>query len=156
MSLAASPPGPGQSAVVGASPGGPILFAYQSVPPAPGREASVSQPPKSAAPAEGAPPGGGPGLLGGMLPLLIMIVPMILLLVFSNRSQQKKQAAVLANLKKGDKVLTDGGLVGRLVQIGDRYATLEIAPGTKIEILRTRLAGPDTAETQAAAASEKK
>jgi hypothetical protein len=40
--------------------------------------------------------------------------------------------------------------------MGDRYATLEIAPGTKIEILRTRIAGPDAPETVAAAASEKK
>jgi preprotein translocase subunit YajC len=75
-------------------------------------------------------------------------------MVFSNRSQQKKQAALLSNLKKGDKVLTDTGLVGRLVQLGDRYATLEIAPGTKVDVLRNRLAGLDNPETQAA--SEKK
>lgn len=86
-----------------------------------------------------------------MLPLLIMVLPMVLLLFFSNRSQQKKQAAALSGLKKGDRVLTEGGIVGRLVEIGDRYAKLEIAPGVKIEVLKTRLAGADLAEPQPAA-----
>lgn len=156
MSLAASPPSHGESATVGSSPRGQILLAHQSVPPAPGRETSVSQPAPGPAPThgEGAPPPGGSGLLGSALPLLLMVLPMILLLVFTNRSQQKKQAAVLSNLKKGDKIVTDSGIVGRLVQLGDRYATVEIAPGTKVDILRNRIAGPDTPETQAA--SEKK
>lgn len=153
MSLAASPPSHGESATVGASPRGQILLAHQSVPPAPGRETSVSQPAPAPAHGESAPASGGPG--GLSLPiLLLMVLPMILLLVFTNRSQQKKQAAVLANLKKGDKIVTDSGIVGRLVQLGDRYATVEIAPGTKVDVLRNRIAGLDTPETQAA--SEKK
>jgi preprotein translocase subunit YajC len=86
-----------------------------------------------------------------MLPLLIMVLPMLLLLFFSSRSQQKKQAAAVSGLKKGDRVLTEGGIVGRLVELGDRYAKLEVAPGVKIEILKTRLAGADTVETQTAA-----
>jgi preprotein translocase subunit YajC len=153
VSLVASPPSHGESAAVGSSPTGLILLAHQSVPPAPGRETSVGQPAPAPAPAHGEAAPGGSGLLG-VLPLFIMIVPVILLMVFSNRSQQKKQAALLSNLKKGDKVLTDTGLVGRLVQLGDRYATLEIAPGTKVDVLRNRLAGLDNPETQAA--SEKK
>jgi preprotein translocase subunit YajC len=85
-----------------------------------------------------------------MLPLLLMVAPMLLLLYFSSRSQQKKQAAAISGLKKGDRVLTEGGIVGKLVELGDRYAKLEISPGVKIEILKTRLAGVDAVETQTA------
>lgn len=75
-------------------------------------------------------------------------------MVFSSRSQQKKQQQTIAALKKGDRVLVQGGLVGKLVEAGDRYAKLEIAPGVKVDVLKSALIGKDTAE--AAAALEKK
>jgi preprotein translocase subunit YajC len=87
-----------------------------------------------------APPGGG---LLGILPLLLF-VPLILLVVWQGRSQQKKQEAAIAGLKKGDKVVTQGGIVGRLSEIDSRYARLEIAPGVKLQVLRSSLAGRDT------------
>lgn len=157
MSFADFSPAIGESASSTArSQGGLLLFAYQSVPPAPGRETGVAQPATPAAPAA---PGGGSsspgGALGGLLPMLLM-VPLILVLLFSSRSQQKKQAATIASLKKGDRVLTESGIVGRLIEIGDRYAKLEIAPGVKIEVLKARLAGADTSDPQPAAAADKK
>src|SRR3982750_918911 len=95
VSFAESSPGTGESAAaLVRSHSGLLLFAYQSVPPAPGREPGVSQPSAPAAP-QGAPPPA-PGGLGGMLPLLIMVLPMLLLLFFSSRSQQKKQAAAVS------------------------------------------------------------
>jgi preprotein translocase subunit YajC len=72
---------------------------------------------------------------------------------WSSRSQQKRAAQAIAGLKKGDRVLTQSGLIGKLVEVGDRYAKLEIAPGVKIELLKSGLAGKDTGE---AAAPEKK
>ena len=51
-------------------------------------------------------------------------------------------------------MLTQGGFVGKLVEVGDRYAKLELAPGVKVEVLKSGLLGKDTAET--AAAVEKK
>ncbi len=90
----------------------------------------------------------------GMLFPLLLLVPLLLLMFFSTRSQQKKQKAVLASLKKGDRVLTQSGLAGKLIEVGDRYAKVEIAPGVKVDILKSGLLGKDTAET--AAAAEKK
>jgi preprotein translocase subunit YajC len=77
------------------------------------------------------------------LPLLLF-VPLILLVVWQGRSQQKKQEAAISGLKKGDKVVTQGGIVGRLSEIDSRYARLEIAPGVKLQVLRSSLAGRDT------------
>ena len=85
------------------------------------------------------------------MPLLMMVVPMLLLLFYTSRSQQKKQAAALANLKKGDRVLTQSGLVGKLVEMDERFAKLEISPGVKVEILKSQILGADNAQTQATA-----
>ena len=83
----------------------------------------------------------------GLLPLFLF-VPIILLLLWSSRSQQKKQQAAIAALKKGDRVVTQSGLVGKLVDLGDRYAKVEIAPGVKAEILRSGLLGKDTGDSR--------
>jgi preprotein translocase subunit YajC len=127
------------------------MSSYQNIPPPPARqpsEAAPSQPPPGGAP----PPDGGGAL--GLLPLLIMVVPLLLLMFFTSRSQQKKQTQMLASLKKGDRVLIQGGMVGKLVELGDRYAKVELAPGVKVDVLKSGLLGKDTAET--AAAVEKK
>ena len=50
-------------------------------------------------------------------------------------------------VQKGDTVLTQGGLRGKLVEVGDRFAKVEIAPGVKIEVLKGSLLGKDTVET---------
>jgi preprotein translocase subunit YajC len=83
-----------------------------------------------------------------------MVVPILLLLFFTSRSQQKKQAAVLANLKKGDRVLLQSGLIGRFVEVKDRYATIDLGSGVKVEVLKSSIAGQDSPE--AAASVEKK
>jgi preprotein translocase subunit YajC len=120
------------------------VFAFQAVPdsPKPGGTGQVAAPTPDAAPA---PPGG----IGLFTPLLILI-PFILVLFFQNRSQSKKQEANIASLKKGDRVVTQSGLVGRLVSIEGRYAELELPPSrTKVTILRSGLVGRD-AEGEAA------
>ena len=90
----------------------------------------------------------------GMFPMLIMVVPLVLLMVFTSRSQAKKQTKLLSSLQKGDRVVTSGGMVGKLVELGDRYAKVEVAPGVKIDVLKSGLLGKDDAET--AASLEKK
>ena len=89
-----------------------------------------------------------------MGPMLLMVVPLVLLMVFTSRNQGKKQAKVIAGLQKGDRVITSGGMIGKLVEIGDRVAKIEIAPGMKIEVLKSGILGKDDAET--AALAEKK
>ncbi|HEY6726318.1 MAG TPA: preprotein translocase subunit YajC [Polyangiaceae bacterium] len=85
----------------------------------------------------------------------MLLVPLLLMMFFSTRSQQKKQAAALAALQKGDRVLTQSGLVGKLVEIGDRYAKVELAPGVKVDIIKTGLIGKDTPENAAAVDKKK-
>lgn len=90
----------------------------------------------------------------GLLFPLLLFVPLILMMFWSSRSQQKRHQKALAELKKGDLVLTQSGLRGKLVELGDRFAKIEIAPGTKVEVLKSAVLGKDGAE--AAAQIEKK
>ncbi|MCC6667679.1 MAG: preprotein translocase subunit YajC [Polyangiaceae bacterium] len=131
---------------------------FQAVPPAPGRpEAPGAPAPPPAQPAPGQtqapPPSGGEPPGGGMsmlFPILLM-APLLFIMFWSSRKQQKKAAAAIAELKKGDRVLTQSGLVGKLVEVGGRYAKVELAPGVKVELLKSGLLGKDTGEEQPAA-----
>ena len=120
------------------------VFAFQALPDTSRAESAQPAPSSGGDPA--AAPGGGFGLF---MPLLIL-VPFILILFLQGRSQQKKQEAAISGLKKGDRVVTQSGLVGRLVSIEGRYAELQLPPsGTKVTILRSGLLGRD-AEGEAA------
>ncbi len=119
----------------------------QIVPPAPGRQPGEIHPEPSA-PAGGAPSEPAPG---GMWIMLLMIAPLLLLMFWSSRSQQKKQEKVLSGLAKGDRVVLQGGIVGKFLEMSERVAKVEIAPGVKVDVLRSSILGKDSPETQAAA-----
>ena len=85
---------------------------------------------------------------------MLVMVPLVLLLLFSSRSQSKKQKKGRESLQRGDRVILQGGLVGKLVEVGDRLAKVELAPGMKVEVLKSGLLGKDDADT--AASLEKK
>lgn len=126
---------------------------FQAVPPAPGRPeqgqavkpAPAVAPASEGAPPPSAPPGEAPGAFSLLFPVLLL-APLLLLMFWSTRSQQKKQQAAISALKKGDRVLTQSGLVGKLVDLGDRYVKVEIAPGVKVELLKSGLVGKDTGD----------
>lgn len=129
----------------------PLLLSYQNVPPAPGRETGTSTTPITGAPADhGAPAAAHSESAFGSLPqILIMVVPLVLLMLFTSRSNGKKQKKMMESLQKGDRVILQGGLVGKLVEMGDRLVKVELAPGMKVELLKSGLLGKDDAETAA-------
>ncbi len=86
--------------------------------------------------------------MGPLTPMLLMLVPLLLLMWWMGRSQQKRQEKTLSALKKGDKVITQSGFIGKLLEVGDRYAKVELAPGVKVEMLKTSLLGKDTGDNQ--------
>lgn len=116
---------------------------YQPVPAGQGQPgAPVAQTGQAPAEGAGAPPG---GVFGALFPLLL-VVPMILVMFFMSRSEQKKQKELQDKLKVGDRVVTQSGLVGKLIEKGERYVKLEIAPGVKVQMLRTVVSGLDSGE----------
>ena len=69
-----------------------------------------------------------------LLPLLIM-VPFLFLMF----RRQKKEQALRSSLKKGDRVVSQSGLIGELIEADERIAKVKIAPGTTVQILMTSL-----------------
>ncbi|MBS0460880.1 MAG: preprotein translocase subunit YajC, partial [Proteobacteria bacterium] len=64
--------------------------------------------------------------------IFFMIVPQ------SRRAKQHRE--MLAKLQKGDEVVTNGGLAGRVADIGDSFITLEISDGVKVKFQRAAIA----------------
>jgi preprotein translocase subunit YajC len=66
------------------------------------------------------------------------------LLIAPMRKKQKATADMIAKLKKGDEVITSGGVFGRITAVDeDRgFVVLQIADNVKIKVLRTAIAGP--------------
>lgn len=80
-----------------------------------------------------APEGEGGGLTA-FLPLLIVIVIFYFFMIRPQMKRQKEVRNFRENLKKGDKVLTLGGIYGKIVEIHDTTATIEIADNVRVKI----------------------
>jgi preprotein translocase subunit YajC len=72
--------------------------------------------------------------LGGFMPILMMLVIFVPFFLLMSR-RQKKEATARAALKKGDRVMTNAGLIGELVEIDDRIARVKVAPGVNLQIV---------------------
>ncbi len=74
---------------------------------------------------------------GGIMSLLPLILIMVIFWVLLIRPQQKRMKAhaeMIQNIKKGNKVVTGGGILGRVTNIKDGIATIEIAEGVSIKV----------------------
>ena len=79
--------------------------------------------------------GGAPG--GGIAPILMMVVFIAIFYFLLIRPQQKKakeHQAMVTKLSTGDEVVTSGGILGKIVEVGDAFVTLEIAPNVQIKV----------------------
>lgn len=70
---------------------------------------------------------GAAGSLMGMLPIVLMFVILYFLMIRPQMKRQKEHRNLLAALAKGDEVVTAGGILGRVVNVGDAYVTLEVS-----------------------------
>ena len=74
---------------------------------------------------------------GGLMQMLPMILMFVVLWFFMIRPQMKKAKEhknLLAALAKGDEVVTQGGIVGKVTKVGDSYETVEIAANTEVVV----------------------
>lgn len=67
------------------------------------------------------------GQLIGFLPIILMFVVLYFLMIRPQMKRTKEHRNMIAALKKGDEVVTAGGLVGRITKVGENYVTVEIA-----------------------------
>ena len=79
--------------------------------------------------------GAAPG--GGIAPILMMVVFIAIFYFLLIRPQQKKakeHQAMVTKLTAGDEVVTSGGILGKIVEVGDSFVTLEVAPNVQIKV----------------------
>ncbi len=74
------------------------------------------------------------GGLMGILPMVLMFVVLWFIMIRPQMKKAKEHKALLEALAKGDEVVTQGGLCGRVTKIGDNYITVEIATGTEVVV----------------------
>ena len=91
----------------------------------------------------GAPGGQSGNPLMNMLPLLLIIPIFYLFLIRPQQKKQKEHQRMLAELKKGDRVVTSSGIIGSIWGIDekDNKIVLKVGEETKIEFLRSAISG---------------
>ncbi len=83
-----------------------------------------------------APPAGSDAGLMSFLPIILMFVLLYFLMIRPQMKRGKEHKTMLEALQKGDEVVAVGGLIGKVVELSEQYATIEIAPETKIMVQR--------------------
>jgi preprotein translocase subunit YajC len=90
-----------------------------------------------AAPA--AEPGGAAQFLMGIVPWLLIFVIFYFLMIRPQQRRVKEHQAAIAAIKKGDEVITGGGIRGRVTKVSDDEAEVEIATGIRVRVVKSTL-----------------
>ncbi len=102
--------------------------------------------------AQGAAAGAGAaGGIASFVPLILIFVVFYFLLIRPQQKKAKQHQAYLNDLKKGEKVITGGGIHGRITGLTDSTVTLEIAENVRIKVTRSSIMGSAEAMAKAPA-----
>ncbi|MEM0487811.1 MAG: preprotein translocase subunit YajC [Candidatus Bathyarchaeia archaeon] len=85
--------------------------------------------------------GGGGGGIAALIPLILIFVIFYFLLIRPQQKRVKEHKRLLESLKRGDRVLTAGGLYGTIVDIEGNTVTLELADKVRVKVNRNYIAG---------------
>ncbi|MCY1079711.1 preprotein translocase subunit YajC [Archangium lansingense] len=97
------------------------------------------------------------GAPSGMMNIVFIIglfAIMYFMMIRPQQKQLKTHRELVAGLKKGDEVLTQGGLIGRIQTVSEREVTLEVANGVRIRVLKSSVAGRYSAAGESAPAAK--
>jgi preprotein translocase subunit YajC len=86
-----------------------------------------------------APAAGASGGLMSMLPLVLMFVVLYFVMIRPQMKRQKETKAMLDALSKGDEVVTQGGVIGKITKLGETFAHVEVASGVELQVQRTAI-----------------
>ena len=81
-----------------------------------------------------------PSALAQFLPLILIFIVFYFLLIRPQMKRAKEHKALVGALNKGDEVVTNGGLLGKITDLNDSFVTLELAKGVEIKIQRHAIA----------------
>lgn len=77
------------------------------------------------------------GGLMGLLPIILMFIVLWFLMIRPQMKKAKEHQKMVSELQKGDEVITQGGIAGKIVKVGENYITVEIASAkdSAVEVL---------------------
>ena len=81
--------------------------------------------------AQEAPQGGG---IFSLLPLIVLFAVFYFFLIRPQMKQAKEHRQMVESLNKGDEIVTNGGLLGKIKQVGDNFIVLEIGSNTEVKV----------------------
>ena len=76
------------------------------------------------------------GKLTGILPMILIFVVFYFLLIRPQQKRAKEHRNMVANLAKGDEVVTNGGTLGKILEVDENFLTVEVAEGVNIKVQR--------------------
>ncbi len=92
--------------------------------------------------------GGAPGALIQFVPFILIFAIFYFLMIAPMRKRQKALQSMVANLKKGDAVITQGGLYGEVSGLKDDSVILKLGENVKVRVARSAIAGMQGQEDQ--------
>lgn len=110
----------------------------------------MSSPPILMSMIQAAPAGGASGILIGILPWVLIFAIFYLLMIRPQQQRVKQHQAEIAAVKKGDEVITGGGIRGRVTKVNDEEAEVEIAQGVRIRVIKSTITQVLTANSKPA------
>lgn len=99
--------------------------------------------------------GGGAGDFSFFIPLILMFVIMYFLIIRPQQQRVKKHKEMVENVRRGDSVVTGGGIIGKAVKVNENDLEVEVAQGVRIKVLKNSLSEVQ-AKGQPVKADEKK
>jgi len=85
-------------------------------------------------------PGGMLGNLTSFLPIILMFVVLYFLMIRPQMKRQKEQKSMMDALAKGDEIVTNGGILGRVTKVTDAYVTIEVSEGNEMIVQKAAVA----------------
>lgn len=95
---------------------------------------------------EPGPPPSGVNVLVNFFPFILIFVVFYFLLILPQQKRAKKRKAMLEALKKGDKVVTNGGIFGTITNLNKDTVTLQVGESMRIKLLRSAIEDLRSAE----------
>jgi preprotein translocase subunit YajC len=93
---------------------------------------------------------------GMLIPIVGTLGIMYFLVIRPQQKQAKETTTMLASLKKGDDVVTSGGILGKVHSVDDKLVMLDVGGGTRLRILKSSIGSKATVEAPKADAGESK
>lgn len=81
-----------------------------------------------------------PSMIGMLMPFGLMFLVFYFLLIRPQQKKQKEQELLISSVQKGEEVITNAGIFGKVTDVQDKIVTLEVAANVRIRILKAQIA----------------